>query len=358
MHVAEQLGELLDVAAPLVSVDQARELGRTFFGLEAVAIRPLTGERDRNFHLTDAAGAEYVLKVVHPAEDAGVTDFQSRALLHVAAADPSLATPRVVRPIGAGEAGDVAWNVAGEPLRRVRCLTYLAGRPLHLTTRSMAQRRHLGAFLARLDVALAGFSHPAENHDLLWDLKRAYRVRGLLAEIPDAERRALPEQALDRFAAHVVPVLPSLRAQVVHNDFNPHNVLAGASDDAEIAGVIDFGDMVRAPLIQDLATAAAYQVVADGHPLQGAAEMAAAFHAVLPLEPAEIAVLPELIATRLALTIAISSWRAARHPDNADYILRNQGTAWAGLRRLHDLGRQEAIEWLGERIATGMTPRK
>ncbi|MFX5660644.1 phosphotransferase, partial [Acinetobacter baumannii] len=87
---------------------------------------------------------------------------------------------------------------------------------------------------ARLDLALAGFRHPAENHDLLWDLKRADRVRGLLAEIPDAERRALPERALDRFVAHVLPVLPALRTQVIHNDFNPHNVLAGATADDEI----------------------------------------------------------------------------------------------------------------------------
>ncbi|WP_163066531.1 phosphotransferase, partial [Acinetobacter baumannii] len=71
-------------------------------------------------------------------------------------------------------------------------------------------------------------------------------------------------------------------SQVVHNDFNPHNVLAGATDDDEIAGVIDFGDMVRSPLIQDLATACAYQLTPDGHPLRGVADMAQAFHAVYP----------------------------------------------------------------------------
>ncbi|MBN8941264.1 MAG: phosphotransferase [Rhizobiales bacterium] len=351
MQVAEQLGELLDVAAPAVSVEQARSLARDHFGLD-VTVRPLTGERDRNFHLTDIRRRAYVLKVVHPAEDRAVTDFQSQALLHVASVDPGLATPRIIRPRGS-HFGDVAWRVPGQPDRRVRCLTYLEGRPLHLTERSTAQRRNLGTFLGRLDRALAGFRHPAENHDLLWDLKRANRVRGLLAEIPDAERRALPERALDRFAAHVLPVLPDLRSQVVHNDFNPHNVLAGATDDDEIAGVIDFGDMVRSPLIQDLATACAYQLTPDGHPLQGVADMAAAFHAIYPLLPEEIAVLPELVATRLALTIAISSWRAARHPDNADYILRNQAAAWTGLARLDELAREDAIVWLGAEISKG-----
>ncbi|MCZ0733512.1 phosphotransferase [Phreatobacter sp. AB_2022a] len=354
MQGAEHLGELLDEAPPAVSLDEAVALARDHFGLVATA-RPLTGERDHNFQLTDAAGAVYVLKVVHPAEPPAVTDFQSRALMHVAAADPELATPRVVPPRGAG-GGDVVWRVQGRSDRRVRCLTYLAGRPLHLTERSPAQRRRLGAFLARLDRALAGFRHPAEDHDLLWDLKKAARVRGLLAEIADAERRGLPERALDRFARHVLPVLPSLRVQVVHNDFNPHNVLASAEADDEIAGVIDFGDMVRAPLIQDLATAAAYQVTGDGHPLQGVAEMAQAFHQVLPLADEEIAVLPELVATRLALTIAISSWRAARHPDNAPYILRNQAAAWTGLGRLDALDRDAAVTFLREAIAKDTLP--
>ena len=349
MQGAEHLGELLDAAPPPVAIEEAVALARDHFGVIATA-RPLTGERDRNFQLTAADGRAYVLKVVHPAEAPEVTDFQSCVLLHVAAADPGLATPRVVRPRGA-PGGDFVWRVDGQPDRRVRCLTYLAGRPLHLTAPSPAQRRRLGAFLARLDRALAGFRHPAEDHDLLWDLKKSARVRGLLAEIADGERRGLPERALDRFSRHVLPVLPGLRQQVVHNDFNPHNVLAAAGTDDEIAGVIDFGDMVRAPLIQDLATAAAYQVTADGHPLQGVADMAQAFHQVLPLTDDEIAVLPELVATRLALTIAISSWRAARHPDNAPYILRNQGAAWTGLSRLDALDRDAAITFLREAIA-------
>ncbi|MEJ1978062.1 MAG: hypothetical protein WDN49_20060 [Acetobacteraceae bacterium] len=67
MTDADTLGALLDVAAPPVSLDEAQFLARTYFGLAATA-RPLTGERDRNFHLQDAAGREFVLKVVHPAE--------------------------------------------------------------------------------------------------------------------------------------------------------------------------------------------------------------------------------------------------------------------------------------------------
>ena len=343
-----QLGELLGVASPAAAVEEIEALAQAQFGLD-VRATPLTGERDRNFHLIDHDNRHFVLKVVHPAESPDVTDLQSQLLLHIEAAAPDLAVPRLVHPRD-GDGLEFVWQTDRQPARRVRCLTYLAGRPLHHAAASTAQRHSLGGFLARLDLALADFRHPADDHDLLWDIKSAPRARALLADLAHPQKRALAEAALDRFSEYVAPMLPSLRAQVIHNDFNPHNVLVDAIADDRIAGVIDFGDVVRSPLVQDLAVAAAYQIGASGHPLQGAADMAASFHAVCPLLPEEIELLPDMIAARLALTIAVSSWRAARHPDNADYILRNQATAWNGLQRLQEISRDNAIVWLRGQI--------
>lgn len=337
---------LLDDAAPKITGDEARLLACRFFA-SRVTVRPLAGERDHNFHVSDGDGAEYVLKVMHPADDPAIVDFQIAALSHIAAVDPCLCVPRVVHSVSGNK--DVVWTGADAAVRRVKCLTYLPGQPLDATRSTADQRRNVGAFLARLDLALADFRHPADDRDLLWDLKRADQVFGLLTEIADVERRGAAQRALERFAAHVIPVLPKLRCQVIHNDFNPANVLAGRDAPDAIVGVIDFGDLVRAPLVQDLATACAYQIGARGHPLAGPADIASAFHAVCPLRPEEIGILPDLIATRLALIVTISSWRAARHPDAA-YIVRNQEAACTGLRRLEELSRQSMIDWLLARL--------
>jgi Ser/Thr protein kinase RdoA (MazF antagonist) len=345
----EQLGELLEVANPPVSNEEAAELARVHFGLD-VSAEPLVGERDRNFHLRDGEGKEFVLKVIHPAEDQAVTDFQSKMLLHIQAADPALAVPVLVRPRD-GAANEVIWQTEKYPPRRVRCLTYLAGCPLYRAERSVIQKRNIGTFLGRLNLALRGFRHPADNHELLWDTKHADRARALLTDLDEA-RKNLAGRTLEHFTSHVVPLLPRLRAQVIHNDFNPHNVLAGIQQNEDIAGVIDFGDAVHSPLVQDLAVAAAYQFEPTGHPLEGPGEVAAAFHALYPLLPEEVEILPDFIGARFALAIAISFWRAARHPDNADYIMRNQKAAWSGLQRLNEISRDEAVEWLHKRIGT------
>jgi Ser/Thr protein kinase RdoA (MazF antagonist) len=332
---SDHLGAVLDTPVPPVSTDEAAALARLHFGLEAVAT-PLTGERDRNFHLRAGDGGEYVLKVVHPAEDPAVTDFQGQALLHLAQTDPSLPVPRARLPL------TVPYEVPGQPLRLVRVYSWLPGRPLHLAASSTAQRGNLGTLLARLDLALRGFSHPAQHHVLLWDIQHAARARGLLAAIEDPARRAIPERLLDVFEQEALPVMRNLRKQVIHNDFNPHNVLADAMEDARIAGVIDFGDMVHAPLVQDLATACAYHIQSEGHPLTGPAEMAAAFHAVCPLLPEELDILFDLIAVRGVISVAISGWRARLQPENAAYILRNASRSWTGLERLATIPRGEA----------------
>jgi hypothetical protein len=44
----------------------------------------------------------------------------------------------------------------------------------------------------------------------------------------------------------------------------------------------------------------------------------------------------------MAMTIVISSWRAAIYPANRDYILRNNAAAWARLQRIANLSRDQA----------------
>jgi hydroxylysine kinase len=144
----------------------------------------------------------------------------------------------------------------------------------------------------------------------------------------------------------VLPLLPRLPAQLIHNDFNPHNILVDANDETSVVGVIDFGDMVRATRVQDLATAAAYHLCSGPSALAGAWDIVAAYHDGSPLTAEEIEILPDLMGARLSLSIAISSWRAIRHPANASYIMRNQSRVWDGLAGLGALDRAEVLATL------------
>ncbi|MFE0755456.1 phosphotransferase [Inquilinus sp. NPDC058860] len=325
-----------------LSPEDAERLVRARWRIEGRA-EALSSERDQNFRIETAAGRRVLLKIADPAEDRQVTNFQTELLLHLERADPGLPAPRILRALD----GTAEIRIgAGTPLV-ARLLSFLDGTPLAaVTERSPRQRWRIGERLGRLGAALAGFRHPADEHELIWDMARAARLRDLLGEVEDADRRALAEAGLDRFERAVAPALAGLRRQVIHADANPSNILVDPADPDMVAGLIDFGDAVRTVLATDVAVAAAYHLADGDDPLGPAGELIAGYHAALPLRPEEVELLCDLMATRLVMIVVIGAWRARRHPGNRDYILRNNRTAWARLRRLADLDRQAAADRL------------
>lgn len=324
---------------------RAAELAR-LWGLSG-RLKRLTGERDTNFRLDEADGGQWVLKISHPEEAPSVGAFQAEALIHVVATDPGLPVPRVRRTLD-GQPWHLlaaAQTPDGHP-RLVRVVSWLEGVPVASRPQGPASRAALGRVMARLDRALAGFSHPGQDHDLVWDLSRAHELRDRLGHVTDPDLRRLTSDVLEAHAADWGPRAAGMRRQVIHNDMNPHNILMDEAAEDRLAGIIDFGDMVAAPLVNELGVALSYQPVDGAHPLAAAGEVLAAYHALYPLTAEEFAVLPGLIRTRMAATVATSHWLASIRPENRDYLLRNMPRAAAGLARLARLPEAEAAAYL------------
>lgn len=318
---------MLQTPAPSFSLAEAEALAVDRFGIEGAA-KQLTSERDQNFYLRTRDGAEFVLKIANASEALETIAAQNAVLRHLESIDPTLPAPHVVETReGAGHL-----RVRGH---LVRVLTFRSGRLLHQVERTPLLRRSLGSTHAKLSTALASFPHELPAGDLLWDLMRANQLRPLLDHAP-RDRAGLLEGVLDEFERQALPWLQRAPAQVIHNDLNPHNVVV--DDEGVVSGVIDFGDMVRAPRICDVAVAAAYHVRHDSAPLADARQYVDAFCASCPLSEGDLALLPRLVAMRLAMTVLITNWRAALYPDNRTYILRNEPAAWRGAVALMEAG--------------------
>ncbi|WP_405226670.1 aminotransferase class III-fold pyridoxal phosphate-dependent enzyme [Lentisalinibacter sediminis] len=333
---------LMTTPAPDLTPEQAADLVRERYALPGSAA-PLDSERDRNFRYTAEDGREFVLKISNAAESPAVLDFQARALDHISRTAPELPVPRI-EPGPDGELLQAVELPGGRSL--VRLVSYLPGVPVGDVSSTPALRRHLGATLAALGRALQGFFHPAARHPLLWDVSQTQAVRELAVHIGERRGRELAERVFARHAARGEETLAALRAQVIHNDFNPDNVLVSVEDPERVSGIIDFGDMVHAPLVNDLAVLAAYQVIGHEDELAVLAEIAAAFHAVRPLEPPEVDILFHLVQLRLAASVAICAWRAGEHPDNVDYILGGHEASLRTMERLEAIDEREAMRVL------------
>lgn len=330
----------LQTPAPTFREQRASELLREHYGIEA-SLEPLASERDQNFLATGEDGSKQVLKFANASESAGITDFQNQGLLHIARVDPDFPVPRVI-PTSSGELMFEAESEAGDT-HRVRLLSWLEGVPLQHAKGVNSVARQTGECLARLGRALHDFEHPASDYPLLWDIRNAASLEQLLPFVGDEQLRGLCEQRVERFCEVTSPHLDGLRSQVIYNDMNPSNVLVDHDDVNRVTGVIDFGDMIRSQLVNDVAVACSYFCRLEEDPFEEVVELLDAYASVLPLTEDEIAALPDLILTRHLTTVMITHWRASLYPENAEYILRNEGRARQMLYRVTGLSISDTV---------------
>ena len=116
---------------------------------------------------------------------------------------------------------------------------------------------------------------------------------------------------------------------------NPDNVLVKQDAPTKVSGMIDFGDMVFAPLVNDLAVAAAYQTVTQQNLLTGTCYLLEGYQKEYPLTKDEIILLPSLVVNRIAMSLIIAEWRATTHPENKEYILGSIEKTWVVLKQIH-----------------------
>jgi Ser/Thr protein kinase RdoA (MazF antagonist) len=324
--------------APAFDAAAAARVAESFWGLSG-RCELLYGERDLNFCLTKTDGDRHLLKLWNRTQDPAVVDFQMQALRHIERADPGLPVPRVELSL-AGRVQEIVDDP--DDARHVACmLSWREGSFLRDTRPSDRLKARLGRALARLDLALAAYQHPAQHRDMFWDLSRADRLRPLAKNISDPALLNRVLATIDEFESATQPMLGDLRKQVIHQDFHLDNVLIDPEDPDILTGILDFGDALYSPLVCDLGVACAYQLADGADPLAGILPMVQGYHRVLPLRQREQQVLAGLVRARLVSSVVITSHMALLHPVNREYLLIDTGKSAHRLERLsrQSLGR-------------------
>lgn len=336
---------VLQERAPEFSDAEAMGILRTHWCIDA-NVRSLVSERDQNFRATATNGSEFVLKIANAAEPEAVTDFQIKALIHIRERVETLRLPIRVPEVRRTPDGQESVRIErGGAAHVVRVVSFVPGVPLGDNLPSPVLARNMGAYLANLGLALDGFSHPGSGHSLMWDIQQALNLRDLIRYVRSPETGEAVSAALDAFESHALPVMAGLRKQVIHSDMNPDNVLLDRAGGDTVAGVIDFGDMLAAPLVADVAIAGSYLRAPEGDPLSLIAEVLAGYQGVRSLTGNELDVLFELVLARLCASIAILDWRAASREGDDPYLAERVdgvGSAEQFLLALLEIPREHA----------------
>lgn len=286
-------------------------------------VTELDSERDQNWLVHFGGTIRYVLKIANRHDGADVLALQQSMmdrLTDAALPCPDIVpTPTSARWIEAD--GHLAWLI-----------TYLPGQRLAEVARPSPELLHgIGEIVGRATVALEGFDHPAAHRQLQWDAACADLVISRYrSEISDPSRRSVLDRALAAYRAEVAPVLGQLPRSVIHNDANDHNVLVSGE---AVTGLLDFGDAVHSVTVNDLAVAGAYAMLDHAEHAAVFGYLQDGYSRHRTLSPLERQVLPHLIRTRLATSVAISAHQRAVHPANK-YLTVSEEPAWRLLTQL------------------------
>ncbi|MER7248058.1 aminotransferase class III-fold pyridoxal phosphate-dependent enzyme [Kribbella sp. NPDC000426] len=314
---------------PEVDARTAAELLRSEYDLDAV-VTELRSERDRNF-LAEAGSRRLVVKVSNSGDDADQIAMECAAMEHVARVDPDLPIPRLIpattgAPVTKVQAADGRTHL-------VRVITVLPGEVADLTALPDWFATGFGEISARLARALQGFGHPSAHRRLDWDPRHVADLRPYADSLPDVRRRAPMQRLLDRFAG-LGEATRKLPASALHGDVTLSNLLLA---DDSISGVIDFGDMHHTARVADLAIGLTSLLRESGDLWADAGRFLDGYQRVLPLEPAEVELIGELVLARSAASVLISAWRAPLYPDNEEYLTSLVVGSWRILDQLGEL---------------------
>ena len=321
---------------PDFAPDEAAAAAKRLFGLDG-PIKLLDGERDLNF-LIGESGARHVFKIANLLEDPAMLECQHEVFerLEQARVFPAVATALASRD---GNAIETLRSRGGD-VHVCRVLPFIEGRLLaDIDAYSEPLLEDIGANLARLDLALDGYSHPALERPLLWKMDNALDV---LADFKPLLKDGL--ELVEYFEAgyrdRVSPKLGELRRAVIHNDANRGNLLIDA-DGERLLCVIDFGDMVNSWLVIEPVIAATYVMLDQADPLTPAASLLRGYHAVYPLTAVEQDLVFDFICMRLCTSVCINAHQAILAPEN-EYLNVDVASCWELLRRFRDIDPADA----------------
>ncbi|OMC01739.1 hypothetical protein A5733_02895 [Mycobacterium sp. NS-7484] len=287
-------------------------------------------EKDDTFRLATDVG-KFLVKIAPASESARIVNLQSSAMLHLERSAAAVPAQRLIRGVQ-GQVESIIIDAHGKE-RILRVLTYLDGELLAGTVPTSSQLRCVGSMLARMDNALANFHHPEGARRLIWDLKNFLHMRPLLEFVNDRDDLTMATWVFDQFETYVAPKIGTLQSQIIHGDFSPFNVVVDPTSPDFVTGIIDFGDVVRSPVVFELAVAVANQIGIDQrHPWNSAVDIVRGYRSVRALSNADARLLAIAGPARLLLRALVFGWRAVSHPHTRDYGLSHSALDWNRLR--------------------------
>ena len=314
------------------------------FGISPIEIKKLNGYDNINY-LIRTEGESFIFKT-YPASESNfaLLEAESQALLYLQQKSNSK-TPKPIPFLDDSYTKNLV--IHGE-VNSCRLLSFLNGDFLGDLDSSKQIASSLGSFLAKLDTALIGFDSPElRARKCEWDIQQLFLNKKYIRDISNVSNQNLVRYFFMQFEQIVAPIAPELRMSFIHSDANEWNILIKGN---EVSALIDFGDMVYSPLINEIATAITYMSYDKENIFEFTLPLIHAYHKIVPLQEREISILYYLVASKLCISVCHSAHAKKQDPNNT-YTSVSEKNAWKMLHMLLEINpvsfKNETLKELG-----------
>ncbi|OXA61109.1 hydroxylysine kinase [Folsomia candida] len=340
---------------PVVSMNQAREMIQTYFGLEADNFKEFNSYDDKNFYCEIGKPfKKYNLKVLnsmdskktaHVEAEHGIMFYLSSNSIncpvpHKTVDGETYKVVSIPREDVENENSETATNA----MHLVRLLSYVEGQIMYHVLISEKLLYKTGLYIAEVEELLKACEYPVlKTHTTLWMMSEVMQLQKFVYCIKkESDKFNLVQSVLKGYKENIEPILDSLEKGVLHGDYNEQNILVLPSqvdkDDYDISGIIDFGDTHWGPYIFELAITVCYMMLESMRckivdPFDAVGHVVAGYCKIRKVPDSELKLMRTLVSCRLCQSLVMGAYSSSQDPDNK-YILTTASRGWTLLEQV------------------------
>ena len=188
----------------------------------------------------------------------------------------------------------------------------------------------LGILLGNLSKQLQNLIKPSAFRKFEWDPSN---ISWISREINlfKGKNKTIILKNLEEHNFFVKKNLKNLRFSLTHGDANNYNLVVKNN---KVVGLLDYGDMIYAPTINDLAISLSYALMNKNDIYSTLKNIVISYNNIFPITLEEIFSLMSLVKARLTITVVMAEKQRKKFPNNK-YLSISEKDAWNLLYRLN-----------------------
>ena len=324
---------VFDVEPPIIDNKHLIKWLKTNFSFlrnKSFKLKKLSSERDINFIIFVNNKKKYVLKISNPSEKLNILKYQDKLISHLRNDDdlknsiPQLFHKKIVKYLDKKNRECF-----------VRILSYIDGLMYGDIKSNTLIEKSLGQLLGKTSIKLKSFFHKEAYRKFIWNPANINWINKDI-NIFSGRKKIILLNCYSEYKKYVKNNLKQLRYSITHSDPNNYNLVVKNN---KINGLLDYGDSIYAPTINDLAICLSYALMNNNNIYLTLKNIISEYHKIFPINEEEINSLISLCKSRLMITVVMAKKQRIKYPSNK-YLSISENDAWTLLEKLDKIPTQ------------------